>query len=129
MLDERTFALYTDHASAHSEIESAPVLTYGTLAFFLEYNIVVHYRPGKNNIIADALSRRPDYDPWSALNRQEVDDNEDDDRCTMCVSLNLTRVCPESCLFDKNVAAYASDPDYAEFIAYLRGPSNVALEA
>ena len=36
---------------------------------------------------------------------------------------------PESCLFDKVVAAYASDPDYADIIAYLRAPSDVALRA
>ncbi|KAG3080527.1 hypothetical protein PI125_g20413 [Phytophthora idaei] len=33
------------------------------LSFFTECNFVVHYKPGKNNIFADALSRRPDYDP------------------------------------------------------------------
>ena len=37
-----------------------------------------------------------------------------------CVSLNLTRVSPESCLFDEIVAAYNRDPDYADIIAYSR---------
>ena len=45
----------------------------------------------------------------------------------MCVLLNLTRASPESCLFDEIVAAYNSDPDYADIIAYLRAPSGVAL--
>ena len=97
------------------------------LSFFSEYNFVVHYKQVKANILADTLSRRLDYDHRSALNRQEVDHDEDDDRCAMGVSLNLTRVSPESCLFDEIVAAYNSDPDYADIIAYLRAPSDVAL--
>ena len=45
------------------------------------------------------------------------------------MSLNLTRVTPELCLFDNIVAAYKNDPDYADIIAYLRAPSDVALGA
>ena len=89
----------------------------------------MHYKPGKNKILANALSRRPDYDPRTALSRQATDDEEDDDRCAMCVSLNLTRVSPEMCLFDEIVAAYANDTDYADIIAYLPAPSDVALGA
>ena len=99
------------------------------LSFLSEYNLVVHYTPGKTNILADALSRRPDYDPRTALSRQEIDDDEDDDRCATCVSLNLTRVFPESCLIDETVAAYTSDPNYADIIAYLRVSSDAALGA
>ena len=58
-------------------------------SFFSEYNFVVNYKPGKKNIFANALSRRPDCDPRSTLNRQGTDDEEDDDRCAMCVSLIL----------------------------------------
>ena len=97
------------------------------LSFFYEYNFVVRYKQVKANIVADTLSRRPDYNHRSALNRKEVDHDEDDDRCAMCVSLNLTRVSLEPCLFDEIVAAYNSDPDYADIIAYLRAPSDVAL--
>ena len=99
------------------------------LSFFYEYNFVVHYKPGKTNILDDALSRRPDCDPRSALSRQEVDDDEDDDRCATCLSLNLTRVSPKSCLFDEIVAAYKSDTDYADIIAYLRALSDATLGA
>ena len=77
ILGERTFALYADHASLRTAMKS-PHLSQRMarwLSFFSEYNFVVHYKPGKNNILADALSRRPDYE-------------EDDDRCVMWVSLN-----------------------------------------
>ncbi|KAE8971903.1 hypothetical protein PF005_g27439 [Phytophthora fragariae] len=30
--------------------------------FFAEYNFTVEYKPGKQNVLADALSRRPDYE-------------------------------------------------------------------
>ncbi|KAE9069693.1 hypothetical protein PF006_g29519 [Phytophthora fragariae] len=32
------------------------------LSFFTEYNFTVEYKPGKQNVLADALSRRPDYE-------------------------------------------------------------------
>ena len=131
LLGERTFALYTDHASLRTAMKS-PHLSQRMarwLSFFSEYNFVVHYKPGKTNILADALSRRPDYDPRMALSRQATDDDDEDDRCATCVSLNLTRVTPELCLFDEIVAAYANDPDYADIIAYLRAPSDAALGA
>uniref|UniRef100_H3H6U5 Integrase catalytic domain-containing protein n=1 Tax=Phytophthora ramorum TaxID=164328 RepID=H3H6U5_PHYRM len=32
------------------------------LSFFAEYNFRVEYKPGKLNVLADALSRRPDYE-------------------------------------------------------------------
>ena len=115
LLGERTFALYTDHASLRTAMKS-PHLSQRMgrwLCFFIKYNFFVHYKPGKTSIFADALSCRPDYHPRSALNRQKVDDDEDDDRCATCVSLSLTRASPESFLFYKFVAAYASGPDYA----------------
>ena len=87
----------------------------------------MNYKPGKTNIFADALSRRPDYDPHSALSRKTNIDDEDEVRCAACVSINLTRVTPELCRSDKIVAAYANDLDYADIIAYLRAPSNFAL--
>ena len=60
----KTFAIYTDHASLRTATKS-PHLSQRIarwLSFFSEYNFVVHYKPGKTNILADALSRRPDYD-------------------------------------------------------------------
>uniref|UniRef100_A0AAV1TNW0 Reverse transcriptase domain-containing protein n=1 Tax=Peronospora matthiolae TaxID=2874970 RepID=A0AAV1TNW0_9STRA len=131
LLGERTFALYTDHASLRTAMKS-PHLSQRMarwLSFFSEYNFVVHYKPGKTNILADALPRRPNYDPRMALSRQATHDEDEDDRCATCVSLNLTRVTPELCLIDEIVAAYANDPNYADIIAYLRAPSEAALGA
>ena len=82
-ISERTFALYTDHVSLRNIYkESAPVSTDGTLAFLLfRVQLRRALQTGKSNIIADALSRGPDYDPQSSLSRQAIDDDEDDDRC------------------------------------------------
>ena len=33
------------------------------LSFFAEYNFFVDYKPGRLNVIADALSRRLDFEP------------------------------------------------------------------
>ena len=34
----------------------------GGFSFFAEYNFEVKYKPGKQNVLADDLSRRPDYE-------------------------------------------------------------------
>ncbi|KAE8971040.1 hypothetical protein PF010_g28085 [Phytophthora fragariae] len=102
------------------------------LSFFAEYIFVVHYKPGKNNILTDALSRRPDYDPRTVLGRQVIDDeDEDDDHCAVCIAsgINLTNVAPEMDLRDEIVAAYADDAVYAGIVAYLRAPSDETLGA
>ncbi|KAE8908970.1 hypothetical protein PF003_g6693 [Phytophthora fragariae] len=102
------------------------------LSFFAEYNFVVHYKPGKNNILVDALSRRPDYDPRTVLGRQVIDDDdEDDDRCAVFIAsgINLTNVSPEVDLRGEIVAAYADDAVYAGILAYLRAPSDETLGA
>ena len=96
--------------------------------FLLRVQFYYALQARKANILADALSRRPDYDPRMTLSRHATDDDDDeDDRCSTCVSLNLTRVTPDLCLFDKIIAAYANDPDDAGIIACLRAPSDAAL--
>ncbi|KAE9159708.1 hypothetical protein PF004_g31438 [Phytophthora fragariae] len=92
LLGEQTFAVYTDHASLRTAMKS-PHLSQRMarwLSFFAEYNFVVHYKPGKNNILADALSRRPDYDPRRLTRHQDIpDDDDDDDDCATCVTLGI----------------------------------------
>ncbi|GMF28856.1 unnamed protein product [Phytophthora fragariaefolia] len=102
------------------------------LSFFAEYNSVVHYKPGKNNILTNALSRRPDYDPRVVLGRQVIDDeDESDDHCAVCAAsgINLTSVSAEMALRDEIVAAYADDGVYANILAYLLSPSDETLGA
>ncbi|KAE9003894.1 hypothetical protein PF011_g12707 [Phytophthora fragariae] len=53
LLGEQTFAVYTDHASLLAAMMS-PHLSQRMarwLSFFAEYNFVVQYKPGKNNIL------------------------------------------------------------------------------
>nr|CAI72306.1 putative polyprotein [Phytophthora infestans] len=56
------------------------------------------YKAGKNNILADALSRRPDYDSRDSLGRQPLHDEDNEDKCAMCLAsgLNLTSVSSET---------------------------------
>ena len=53
LLSERTFALYTDHASLRTSMKSQHLSQRMArwLSFFSEYNFVVHYKPGKSNIL------------------------------------------------------------------------------
>ncbi|KAG3123957.1 hypothetical protein PC128_g27557 [Phytophthora cactorum] len=113
LLGEKTFAVYTDHASLRTAMKR-PHLSQRMarwLSFFSEYNFVVHYEPGKNNILADALSRRPDYDPRDSLGRQASIEEDDEDNCSTCQAsgLNLTSVSPEMPLRDEIRAAYEHD--------------------
>ncbi|POM75995.1 LOW QUALITY PROTEIN: Pol protein [Phytophthora palmivora] len=64
LLGTRPFVIYTDHASLRTATNS-PHLSQRMarwLSFFAEYNFRVEYKPGKLNVLADALSRRPDYE-------------------------------------------------------------------
>ncbi|POM81277.1 LOW QUALITY PROTEIN: Reverse transcriptase [Phytophthora palmivora] len=64
LLDTMPFVIYTDHASLRTATYS-PHLSQRMarwLSFFAEYNFRVEYKPGKLNVLADALSRRPDYE-------------------------------------------------------------------
>ena len=56
--------MYTDHASLRTAVKNSHLSQRMArwLSFFSEFNFVVFYNPGKNNFLADALSRRPDYD-------------------------------------------------------------------
>jgi hypothetical protein len=64
LLGSKPFVVYTDHASLRTATQT-PHLSQRMarwLSFFAEYNFKVEYKPGKLNVLADALSRRPDYE-------------------------------------------------------------------
>ncbi|GMF49040.1 unnamed protein product [Phytophthora fragariaefolia] len=64
LLGFRPFVVYTDHASLRTATNS-PHLSQRMArwpSFFAEYNFRVEYKPGKLNVLVDALSRRPDYE-------------------------------------------------------------------
>ncbi|POM79538.1 Pol protein, partial [Phytophthora palmivora] len=64
LLGPKPFVIFTDHASLRTATNS-PHLSQRMarwLSFFAEYNFRVEYKPGKLNVLADALMRRPDYE-------------------------------------------------------------------
>ncbi|GMF58214.1 unnamed protein product [Phytophthora fragariaefolia] len=125
LFGEQTFAVYTNHASPRTAMKS-PHLSQRMarwLSFFAEYNFVVHYKPGKNNILADALSKRPDYDPRRLTRHQDIpDDDDDEDCCATCVTLCINAIVssPVLPLRQQIADAYEEDTFYVAIIRYLR---------
>ncbi|GMF09974.1 unnamed protein product [Phytophthora lilii] len=64
LLGSRPFVIFTDHASLRTATSSPHLSQWMArwLSFFAEYNFRVKYEPGKLTVLADALSRRPDYE-------------------------------------------------------------------
>ena len=64
LLRDRPFIVYTDHASLSTAVNSTHLSRRMTrwLSFFAEYNFSVGYKPGRLNVVANALSRRPDFE-------------------------------------------------------------------
>ncbi|KAE8977858.1 hypothetical protein PR001_g25013, partial [Phytophthora rubi] len=104
LLGQKPFVIYTDHASLRTAT-SSPHLSQRMarwLSFFAEYNFTVEYKPGKQNVLADALSRRPDYE-----------------------LAHLAYL--ESPLYELIREAYAEDDDLAGLVEALSAP-NKAVE-
>ena len=58
------FVVYTDHASLRTTINTSHLSPQMTrwLTFFSEFYFKVEYKPGKTNVLANALSHRPDFE-------------------------------------------------------------------
>ncbi|KAG2957318.1 hypothetical protein PC118_g24079 [Phytophthora cactorum] len=113
LLGSGPFVVYTDHASLRTAVKSPHISQRMArwLSFFTEYDFRVEYKPGRLNVVADALSRRPDYAVKTA------DGNR----------IGVERVnAPSSSLIDDVKAAYASDADAKQLLSYASAPSDEA---
>ncbi|KAG3054818.1 hypothetical protein PI125_g25804 [Phytophthora idaei] len=113
LLGSGPFVVYTDHASLRTAVKSPHISQRMArwLSFFAEYDFRVEYRPGRLNVVADALSRRPDYAVKTVdANRIGVE------------SLSA----PSSPLIDDVKAAYVSDPDAKQLLSYVSAPPDEA---
>lgn len=65
---------------------------------------MIHYKPGKDNIFADALSRRPDYEPCVDPGHRVVGDEKE---CVTCAvdDIHATAMSPVPVLRQQIVEA------------------------
>ncbi|KAG2960384.1 hypothetical protein PC119_g26399 [Phytophthora cactorum] len=113
LLGSGPFVVYTDHASLRTAVKSPHISQRMAiwLSFFAEYDFRAEYKPGRLNIVVDALSRRPDYAVKTAdANRIGVE------------SVSA----PSSSLIGDVKAAYASDADAKQLLSYASAPSDEA---
>ncbi|KAF1317042.1 reverse transcriptase, partial [Globisporangium splendens] len=123
LLGEEQFAIYTDHASLRTAVKT-PRLSQRMarrFSFFAEYKFVVHCKPGKSNILADALSRRPDYDP-----KNKSDDTNG--ACRLCEDVNAIAAGVTSTIQEEITEGYKQDEACQELIKYFKNPSDKALQ-
>ncbi|POM71413.1 LOW QUALITY PROTEIN: Putative retroelement [Phytophthora palmivora] len=92
LLGLRPFVIFTDHVSLRTTTNSPHLSQRMTrwLSLFAEYN----FRPGKLNVLADALSRRPDYE-----------------------LAHVSRVMTD--LYDRIRLAYQGDENYTPLVQFL----------
>ncbi|KAG2922653.1 hypothetical protein PC119_g16057 [Phytophthora cactorum] len=113
LLGSGPFVVNTDHVSLQTAVKSPHISQRMVrwLSFFAEYDFRVEYKPGRLNVVADALSRRPDYAVKTA------DANR----------IGVERVsAPSSSLIDDVKAAYASDADAKQLLSYASAPYDEA---
>ncbi|KAG3065120.1 hypothetical protein PI125_g24050 [Phytophthora idaei] len=112
LLESGPFVVYTDHASLRTAVKSPHISQRMAiwLSFFAEYDFLVEYKPGRLDVVADALSRRPDYAVKTA------DANR----------IGVESVSAPSSLIDDVKAAYASDADAKQLPSYASASSDEA---
>ncbi|GMG17914.1 unnamed protein product [Phytophthora fragariaefolia] len=96
-------------AERNYPVHDKELLAMKWLSFFAEYNFQVEYKPGRLNVVADALSRRPDYVVHKA------------DANVIGVLRTST---PSSSLLDDVRSAYANDAGAKQLLDYFAAPSD-----
>ncbi|GMF52058.1 unnamed protein product [Phytophthora fragariaefolia] len=111
LLGSRPFVVYTDHVSLRTDIKSPHISQRMArwLSCFAEYNFQVEFKPGRLNVVADALSRRPDY----AVHKTDANP----------IGVVPTST-PSSSLLDDVRSAYANSADAKQLLNYFAALSD-----
>jgi hypothetical protein len=118
LLGDRPFKVFTDHASLRTAVNN-PHLSQRMARWlsFAEYNFSVEYKPGRLNVVADALLRRPDYEPTAPA------------QVSVSAAAALSSSVPSSTLLDDVRAACAHNKDAVRLMSSLSEPSPQALKS
>ncbi|KAG3175549.1 hypothetical protein PC128_g17659 [Phytophthora cactorum] len=114
LLGSGPFVVYTNHASLRTAVKSPHISQRlaRRLSLFAEYDFRVEYKSGRLNVVADALSRRPDYAVKTADDANQI---------------GVEHVsAPSSSLIDDVKAAYASDADAKPLLSNASAPFDEA---